>query len=326
MHQYHTPLFHNFVKNKAMSIILIFNNKDPKPWAKSLKEKLPQTTIQVYPNVENPDLVTFSVCWKPEKNVLNQFPNLKVIQSVGASIDHITRTQVIKNEHIIARIVDENLSNDMWEFLLAAVMSHLKNTPQYLRQQGDKIWQQMGYGLIKNTTISILGLGKIGTFVAAKFAELGFIVKGWSQSEKTIRKVECFVGKSGFESFLKDTDILINILPLTGATENILDKKVLKQVKKSAFLINVGRGEHLVELDLIELLDEGFLSGALLDVFRIEPLPKEHPFWVHPKIQITPHIASLTNVETAAAQVAENYRHFMSRKGLHNIVSTMKGY
>jgi glyoxylate/hydroxypyruvate reductase len=309
-----------------MSIIIIFNNKDPKPWAKSLTEKLPQTVIQVYPNGENPDLVEFAVCWKPEKKVLNQFPNLKVIQSVGAAIDHITRTQDIKKGQILTRIVDENLSNDMWEFLLAAVMSNLKNLPRYFRQKDDKIWQQTGYGLIKNTTISILGLGKIGAFVAAQFAALGFIVKGWSQSDKTIENVQCFVGQNELTDFLNDTDLLINILPLTDVTENILDKMALKQVKKGSFLINVGRGEHLVESDLLELLDEDYLTGALLDVFRLEPLPQEHPFWSHPKIQITPHIASVTNVETAANQVAGNYVSYMSGKGLQNIVSMEKGY
>jgi glyoxylate/hydroxypyruvate reductase len=309
-----------------MSIVLIFNNKDPKPWAQLLKEKLPKTAISIYPEVENPASITFAVCWKADKNVLQLFPNLAVIQSVGASIDHITRNQTLRQEHIVTRIVDDNLSNDMWEFLLAAVLSNLKNLDLYGRQKAHKKWQQTDYASIKNMTISIIGLGQIGALVAAKFAALGFIVKGWSTSVKTIENVSCFAGQNELDAFLDGTDFLINILPLTVETEDFLNKNTLKKVKKGGFLINVGRGEHLIEQDLVELLDENYLSGALLDVFRIEPLPQDHIFWTHPKIQITPHVASLTNVEAATTQIAENYTRYMSGQALRHIVSIKKGY
>jgi glyoxylate/hydroxypyruvate reductase len=311
---------------KAMSIVIIFNNKDPKPWAESLKEKLPQAVISTYPEVENPASVTFAICWKADKNVLLNFPNLAVIQSVGASIDHIVRTQTVHKNQIITRIVDENLSNDMWEFLLAAVMSNLKNLDNYSRKKEEKKWEPTQYATIKNTTISILGLGQIGFLVAKNFAALGFQVHGWSTSEKNIDNVTCYAGQNELEAFFKNTDFLINLLPLTLETENFLDKNVLKQLKKGGFLINVGRGEHLVEQDLIELLDESYLSGALLDVFRVEPLPQDHIFWTHPKVQITPHIASLTHVESATTQIAENYKNYSSGKALRHIISVEKGY
>ena len=313
-------------KNKTMSIVLIFNNKDPKNWADSLKEKLSETAIHVYPNVDNPDLVEFAICWKPNNYVLQQFPNLKIIQSIGAGVDHITRTQIIQPHQTLTRIVDENLTNDMWEFLLAAVLSNIKKMPFYTHQQIVKNWRPTRYGVIKNTTICILGLGEIGAFVAAQFAALGFVVKGWSQSNKNIENVQCYAGENGFNACLHDADFLINLLPLTPATENILSKNTLKQTKKGAFLINVGRGEHVVEADLLEFLDDNYLSGALLDVFRVEPLPQEHLFWTHPKIQITPHIASLTNFESATTQIAQNYRNFISGVALQNVVSLSKGY
>jgi glyoxylate/hydroxypyruvate reductase len=309
-----------------MSIVLIFNNKDPKPWVQSLQDKLPEIAIHVYPNISNTDWIDFAICWKPEPYVLQQFPNLKVIQSIGAGVDHITRTQFLRPEHILTRIVDDNLTNDMWEFLLAAVLSNLKKLPLYAHQQTDKNWQPKRYGVIKNTTVSILGIGQIGAFVAAQFSALGFIVKGWSQSEKNIPNVQCFAGESGLSACFNDADFLINLLPLTTATENILNKTTLKRAKKGSFLLNVGRGEHLVEADLLELLEQNHLSGALLDVFRKEPLPKEHPFWAHPKIQITPHIASLTDFESATTQIAQNYRNFKSHIALQNVVSHEKGY
>ncbi|GAA4236530.1 glyoxylate/hydroxypyruvate reductase A [Postechiella marina] len=309
-----------------MSIVLIFENKDATPWLNALKKKLPNTTIEVYPNVKNKDPITFAICWKPSKNVLEQFTNLKVIQSAGASIDHITNSQILPNNITITRIVDEKLSSDMWEFLITIVLAQLKNLKTYSKQNAEYIWQQHPYKSIKNTTISILGLGKIGAYVALKFAQLGFNVKGWSNSKKEISNVKSYCGKNEFNSFLNQSDFLINILPLTAQTKGILNKKTLEKLPKNAYLINVGRGEHLVDNDLIELLDNAMLAGAFLDVFRTEPLPKEHAFWQHLKIEITPHVASLTNVTSASNQITENYKRFLNKETLINTVSINKGY
>jgi glyoxylate/hydroxypyruvate reductase A len=309
-----------------MSIVLIFENKNVEPWRNALIEKLPNTVIEVYPNVKDNEGVDFVICWKPKKKVFEQFPNIKVIQSVGASVEHITNSQTINDDNIITRIVDEKLSNDMWEFLITIVLSELKNTSTYFAQKSDRIWQQHPYKSINNTTVSILGLGSIGAYVAEKFAQIGFNVKGWSTSKKEILKVKSYSGENEFDTFLNNSDFLINLLPLTDKTKEILNKSVLQKLPKNAFLINVGRGEHLVDEDLIDLLNTSMLSGAFLDVFREEPLPKEHPFWNHSKIQITPHIASLTNVETAIDQITENYKRFLKKEELLNIVSLKKGY
>lgn len=309
-----------------MSILLIFENKDVKPWKKALEEKLPNTSIEIYPNVKNKKSIDFVICWKPKKNVFNEFPNIKIIQSVGASIDHITNSQTIKPSYIITRIIDEKLSNDMWEFLITIVLSELKNTRTYITQKRQKIWKQHEYKTINDTTVSILGLGSIGGFVAEKFAQIGFNVKGWSNSKKQISNVESYIGVNEFEAFLCNSDFLINLLPLTSKTEGILNKKTFQKLPKGSFLINVGRGEHVIEADLIDTLDASMLSGAFLDVFRDEPLPKEHPFWSHPKIQITPHVASLTNVKTAIDQITENYKRFLKNEELLNVVSLKKGY
>ncbi|SEL49741.1 glyoxylate/hydroxypyruvate reductase A [Aquimarina amphilecti] len=309
-----------------MSILIIFNNKDPEPWKKVLTSKLPNAIIELYPTVEDIAAVDFVVCWKPEKNILMQFPNIKVIQSVGASIDHVTNSQVIPKNSKITRIVDTKLSRDMWEFLLTIVLTQLKNTKTYLQQQEQRIWNQKEYKSIDNTTITILGLGTIGGYVAEKFAALGFIVKGWSNSRKEISGVESFNRRESFDSCLSQSDFLINLLPLTDETRDIIDRNALNKLANDAFFINVGRGEHLIETDLIELLDTDKLAGAFLDVFRKEPLPKEHPFWQHSKIQITPHVASLTNVESAANQIAENYKRFLNHQELLNLVSLNKGY
>ncbi|MCZ4695585.1 glyoxylate/hydroxypyruvate reductase A [Ancylomarina euxinus] len=309
-----------------MSILLVFENKDVNPWYETLKAKLPDTNIEIYPEVKNKSSVDFVICWKPKKNVLKEFGNVKVIQSVGASIDHITNSQHLSKDHLVTRIVDENLSNDMWEFLVTIVLSQLKNVKNYHKYQKAKVWEQLEYRSIHKTTVAILGLGSIGGYVAYKFAQFGFKLKGWSYSKKQISNVESFTGDDGLDACLSNSDFLINLLPLTENTKNILNKKTLQKLPQHSFVINVGRGEHLVESDLIELINCSKLSGALLDVFRTEPLPIEHPFWNHPKIQITPHIASLTNIESAIGQIVENYRRFKNNEELLHAVSIEKGY
>ena len=314
------------LKSKTLSILIICNNKDSEVWKKALTAKLPDETIEIFPEVEDPNKVDFIVCWKPGENVFEQFSNAKVIQSLGAGIDHISTTNTVKEDCLVSRIIDPTLSEDMWEFVLAAVLAHMKQFPIYAHQQLKKNWQPHSYQVIKTTTIAILGLGVIGIYVAEKFAQIGFTVKGWANSRKVIPGVKSYKGREELSACLNNSDFLINILPLTDATRGILNEANLKSLKSGACLINVGRGAHLMEADLTKLLDESVLSGAVLDVFATEPLAVDHPFWQHPKIRITPHVASLTNVTTAVNQVVENYLRFKENKPLLNIVSMEKGY
>ncbi len=309
-----------------MSIAIVFNNKDTQPWAEGLQAVLPKATIEVYPNISQASAVTFALCWKPSVGVLEQFPQLQAVQSAGAAVEHITRTQTLPTQVQLARIVDPKLTNDMWEFLLAGTMAHLRGFTHYQHQQANKLWQQQPYATIEQTTIAVLGLGKIGAQVAQNFGQLGFKVKGWANSAKQLPAVECYHGNDGLNQCLHEASVLINLLPLTEATEGILNKINLQNAASGAYLINVGRGEHLVETDLLDLLQQGQLSGALLDVFRQEPLPPEHPFWAHPQIRLTPHVASLTSQASAVAQIAQNYRLHLAGQPLQHTVSLAKGY
>ena len=309
-----------------MSLLIIFNNKNAKPWKEYLQEKLPEVNIEVYPNVADASKITFALCWKPEEHILSKFPNLKVVQSAGASVEHITSTQNITKEMSISRIVDPKLSEDMFEYILMGILAHLKDFNAYHINRSQKIWEQKSYKVISNTNVCVLGLGQIGTHVAEKLQTLGFKVSGWSKSKKKIEDVLCFHKENGLNQALSSSDILINLLPLTEETENILNLTNLCQLNKGAYLINVGRGEHLVESDLLQLLETEHLSGALLDVFRNEPLDSNHPFWQHEKIFITPHVAALTNVKSASNIVIENYRNCDNEEKLINLVSIQKGY
>jgi glyoxylate/hydroxypyruvate reductase A len=171
-----------------------------------------------------------------------------------------------------------------------------------------------------------MGFGVLGEDAAGKFRNLGFQVRGWANSPKNIDGIKIFVDKAEFNDFLSKSDILICLLPLTSATVNILNRETFKQLPDGAFIINVARGEHLVEEDLLEAIDEGKLSGACLDVFREEPLPKDHIFWHHPKVTVTPHVASITSPESVAPQIIENYRRLKEGQSLLNVVSREKGY
>jgi len=309
-----------------MSIVICFNNKDPKPWQNVLESKLKEVKIEIYPNVKQPQEVTFALCWKPDQNILSEFPNLKVVQSVGASVEHIIRTQNFPPNCILTRVVDHQLSEDMFEFILAGIMSHLKRLSEYQTDEKQKYWSQKPYKRINTTTVGVLGLGEIGAHISTKLGKLGFKVKAWSKSKKSIENVLCFNGNNGLHNVLQNTDILINILPLTPETENILNLQNMEQLSKNAYLINAGRGEHLVDSDLITLLNNKHLSGALLDVFRKEPLPIEHPFWQHEKIKITPHIAAITDINTASNIIVTNYKNLIEGKKLIYSVSLEKGY
>ena len=309
-----------------MNIAILANYKDPHAWKKALQAKLLNVRIDIVGESAAAFNAEFLVCWKPEKGQLKKFPNLKVIQSLGAGVDHIFDTNLIPDETSVVRIVDPNLMIDMWEYTLAATMNYLKDFPLYAQQQSNKAWIQHKYKTIPTTTVSVMGLGKIGGYVAEQFAKIGFKVQGWSNSIKNIKGVKAFAGQSDLSEFLKNTDVLINILPLTASTTGILNTTFLERLPKGAYLINVGRGGHLIEADLLPLIENGQLAGATLDVFQEEPLPKNHPFWTCPKVVVTPHIASLTKVESAVNQVVENYQRMMKGELLLNEVSPKKGY
>lgn len=324
---FHTFIINNLTKkNKNMSIAIIFNKRNSKPWEKELGKLLPNELIEVYPNIKNKEDVEFAICWKPEKNVLKEFPNLKVIQSVGAAVDHITETQEIDDNIIISKIVDTYLTNDMFEYTLTAVMAFIKDVNYYSINKCKKDWKPKYYKRINDTKICILGLGEIGSYVGKKLAEIGFNINGWSKSKKDIKGINSFHGKENLYNAIENCDILVNILPVTEETKDILNYNLLSKLNEGGFLINIGRGEHLVEKDLLKLIDEEHLYGASLDVFRNEPLDADDKLWDYPTVTITPHIAGITNVESASKTISENYIRMQKDEDILHRVSLAKGY
>ena len=308
-----------------MSVAIIFNQKPIDDWFDKLAELLPETKVEIYPEIENPNDVEFIVTWKPHVGYVNEFPNLKVVQSVGAGIDHLLHTPIPSTINI-TRIVDPALKHDMFEHVLTCVFTSIKNILPYYKAQLEKNWHPTSYKTIAETTVTILGLGEIGNDVATKFVNLGFTVKGWSNSPKNIEGVESFSGINELENAISQTDFIINILPLTAQTEGILNEQFFEFCSDNTVLINVGRGGHLVENDLLTAIKNNKIKEAYLDVFIEDPLPENHPFWTNSQVYVTPHIASMTNANTALEQVADNYKRMKNEETLLNQVSMERGY
>lgn len=309
-----------------MSIMIFSQRKDVSPWVNALKEKRPDVPVRVHPDAGEKEDVTFALAWNHPLGAFQEFPNLKCISSMGAGADHILKDPAIPADVTITRIKDNNLTRDMGTFVLSLVLNHLRGLATYKDKQQAHTWKPKRYTRPEEVTVGIMGIGELGGHVAQLMRQLGCKACGWASSGKTMEGVQVFAGPTEFSAFLAQTNILVCLLPLTPDTANILNKHTLSQLPKGAFLINVARGEHLVEEDLLELLETGHLSGASLDVFRQEPLPAEHPFWSHPRISITPHIASITDPGSVVDQVLENYDRLQAAQPLQNIVSRTRGY
>jgi glyoxylate/hydroxypyruvate reductase A len=308
--------------------ILIYNNtnRDLKPWVEALKTVEPDIDIQIYPDIKNKDDIVFVLTWPYPIGLWQDFLNLKAICSIGAGVNHIIKDTTLHNDIDIIKLVDDNLNQSMWEYVLSVTLFFNKKLSIYQAQQKDKIWYEQKINSFSNTTIGIMGLGQIGTFLATNFIKLGFKVKGYSYSKKDIQNIQTFCIDDSMQLFLDDIDILIGILPLTDNTQNIFDKKFFSMMKKDSYFINVGRGAQVVQDDLIYSLDKNHLQNAFLDVFANEPLEKENKLWSHPKVYITPHIASITDPKSVAFQIVQNYQRVKNGLKPFNKIDKSRGY
>lgn len=308
-----------------MSLLLIAKNRDMNPWKEALLEVDPNLDIEIWPRVENKERVTFAVSWNHPEKVLDTYPNLKVVSSLGAGVDHLLNDKTLPNSVAISRVVINSLKNQMADYVLTAVQNFRHHTSRYVDQKREGFWSTHETIPKSDCTIGVMGLGEMGQAICSSLIENRYSVFGWSKSKKLIEGVSCFEEEE-LDKFLNRVNILVCALPLTRETDGILDLNIFKKLKSPSFLINVGRGSHLVEEDLIYALDTGALAGACLDVFEQEPLPDNHIFWNRPNIMITPHVASITNPKEAAKVIIENYKRSLSGMELLFEVNREKGY
>lgn len=295
-------------------------------WREAFARLDPSLDFREWPEVGDRNEIEFALVWHPIKGDLKRYPNLKAIFSLGAGIEHIFSDPELPKHIPVVRMVDHGLTKGMTEYVLMHVLRFHRNVPELEAQQRRGVWSYIDYPPAWERRVGVMGLGVLGGDAARTIAAFEFQTAGWSRRPKRIDGVECFDGTDGLPRLLARTDILVNLLPLTDATENILNAKTFAQLPRGAWLINAARGRHLVEEDLISALDSGQLAGAALDVFRKEPLPKGHPFWAHPKIWISPHVASVTQPATAAKGVLEGIARIRAGLPLENVVDWSEGY
>ena len=309
-----------------MSLLLIAPDRDMTPWAEALQDEDPNLDIEIWPDVADKKNVQFAVSWNQPKHLLDSYPNMKAISSLGAGVDHLLDDEALPESVTICRVVAPSLVQQMKEYVLGTVINIQRNLVQYIRQKDIGRWEARSHPLAKDVGVGILGLGELGRPVAQQLAQVGYTVSGWSRSEKNIDNVNTFAGADQLPDFLGQTQILICLLPLTPETNNILDLDLFKQLQNPSWIINVARGEHLVDEDLIYALDSGIIDGAWLDVFNEEPLPDKHAFWNRENIIVTPHIASITKPSEVAGQIVENYKRALSGMELNYKVDRDIGY
>ncbi len=308
-----------------MSILFVAQHREMSPFKSAIEKLDSNMDVEIWPNVEKPERVQFAVAWNHPKNVFNSFPNLQVISSLGAGVDHLFADATIPEHIRFTRVVAPSLSDQMCDYVLGSVLNILQRTETYYDQQKQAEWLPQKAYRKKELTVGVMGLGAIGKKVAERLVLNGFTVAGWSTSKKVIDGVQTYSADE-LNEFLSQTNILVCLLPLTERTEDILDLDLFKKLKNPAFLINVARGEHLVEEDLIYSLDTDLIQHALLDVFSKEPLPESHPFWGRDKITITPHIASVTDPDEVASLLLDNYKRLLSGMDLMHEADRKKEY
>lgn len=306
-----------------MDILISSSVWDPKPWVAGLQKSDLVGQIHVWPT--NADLSNVEVLfvWKPlAEGVIDKLPRLKWISSLGAGVDHLMGDPQIPSHIPMTRIVDPFLARDMTNYVIMGLMMSQRSMLTHLKNQKATHWQRITYKPLK---VGVMGLGALGRHLAERLVILGFEVYGYSRTQKDIESVTCF-DQSGISEFLSNCEVLINLLPVTPETTDILNQKLFDQLPDGAYLINVARGNHLVEQDLIDALDSDKLSGALLDVFRNEPLPEENPLWSHPKVTITPHVASVTTPVSAISLLLKNLSLLQNEQELLHTVDLERGY
>jgi glyoxylate/hydroxypyruvate reductase len=294
-------------------------------WREELRARMPELEVRIWPEVGDPAEIDLALVWRAPMGELARYPNLKAILSLAAGIEWLVVDPTLPDVPI-ARMVDPSLTRTMAEYVLLAVLRHHREFDRFEREQRARNWAYSFPPQAADRPVGIMGLGELGASAAKQLSAQGFPVLGWSRTPKAIEGVTSYAGRGELHAFLHRSQILVCLLPLTAETRGILDAETFNGLPHGACVINVARGDHLVEADLLAALDSGHLAGATLDVFRTEPLPVDDPLWRHPKVLITPHVASYSLPATAADGVVDNVRRALAGQPLRHQVDRARGY
>jgi glyoxylate/hydroxypyruvate reductase A len=294
-------------------------------WARYFAEHAPDLDFRVWPDAGDLKQVEYLIAWQAPPEFLAALPRLKVLFSSGAGIDHIDVSAVPAHVPIV-RMIEPGIIDGMVEYVSLAVLALHRDFFDYVEANAKRVWAQLEVPPASARSIGVMGMGVLGRAVLERLATYGFRLRGWNRSLREMVSVESFAGADELQPFLEGCDVLVCLLPLTPLTRGILNRKLFSALPSGATLINAARGPHLVDSDLLEALNSGHLSRAILDVTDPEPLPDAHPFWAHPRVFLTPHVASMTQPETAAPILLENLRRHQRGEPLADLIDRSRGY
>jgi glyoxylate/hydroxypyruvate reductase A len=294
-------------------------------WARLFASRAPHLPFHVWPDTGDPQRVRYLAAWTLPDAIERRFPNLELVFSTGAGVDQFDLAQV--PQHIpVVRLAEPGVVAGMVEYATMAVLALHRDLPTYLQQQRRGQWAAHRVLPASKRRVSVLGMGVLGRAVLTQLRSFGFQLAGWSRSRHEVEGVTCYAGADELPAMLTATDILICLLPLTQETRGILDAKLLAALPRGASLVHVGRGAQLDHQALVDTVNSGQISAAVVDVTAPEPLPEDHVFWSHPRILLTPHIASMTQPETAVDLVLDNIRRHEAGAPLSGVVDRARGY
>lgn len=308
-----------------MSVLYKANMVRGAEWATFFAERAPELPFRLWPDIGDPAEIRYLVAWVPPDDIATTFPNLELVFSVGAGVDQFDATKV--PTHIpLVRMLEPGIAETMVEYVTMSVLALHRDLLHFMTQQKEQVWREIRITPAKRRRVGVMGLGQLGQAALERLRAFEFPLLGWNRSPREIKGVTCYAGADALPEFLAQADILVCLLPLTDETRGILNADLFARLPRGASLVNVGRGPHLVEADLLAALDSGALSGAILDVTDPEPLPAGHPFWGHPRILLTPHNASMTTPDTAVDYVLDVIARHRRGEELPGRVDRTRGY
>jgi glyoxylate/hydroxypyruvate reductase len=294
-------------------------------WARLFAERAPDLPFRVWPDIGDPREVRYLVTWQPPERIAETFPHLELVFSVGAGVDQFDLSLLPPSLPLV-RMIEPGIAESMAEYVSLAVLALHRDLVAFIDQQKRRVWQEIQVRAPARRRVGVMGLGQLGQAALDRLRPFGFPLSGWNRSPREIAGVATYAGNETLDAFLAEVDILVCLLPLTDETRGILNGRLFARLPAGAALINCGRGGHLVEAELLAALDGGHLAAAILDVTDPEPPAPDHPFWSHPKVLLTPHIASMTRPETAVDFVLATIARHRAGEPIEGLVDRQRGY
>ena len=313
-------------QTSKMKIVFYSPEKNPQPWLDEIANAFPAADVWAWTPACAARQADYAVLWAPPEELIVAQHKLKAVFNIGAGVDRVMNLPNLPSGLPIVRLNDAGMAVQMAEYVCHALSRHSRQFDAYEGHAKNRTWKIERPINRAAYPVGIMGLGSIGARVAKAVAAFEYPTYGWSRSVKSMPGITTYVGSEGLDEFLRRVRVLVCLLPLTEETEGTLNKTTLAKLKPNAYLINVARGRHLVDDDLLELLDSGHIAGATLDVFREEPLPPQHAFWTHPKITITPHISAITLRAESVLQIAKKISALERNEAIDGAVDRARGY